>query len=329
MAKNRAGLLITLMIIALLFDIPSGKTEDKGISFGGGLAGKDSSTMIAFNITLNADGTFSAMGTQADGSWDTTDGTWSVARKMLILQAKNKSLEYLTQEIPFNNGIGTMSIEGKIVQVKLPDDAEQFFMDTGKGRPDGMPGEVITPTPKPTPVPTPTPTPEPPLEGTKGSYAAKISRANATSFIEGKSTYAYAPDKMIDGNEQTAWQFSTKTTKLGDAYAYFTFDSPVTIDELWIKNGFRTVTKGYDQYTRNSRVKELGIAFLYEGQSEYTDKLTVTIKDQKGSSDWQQFDLGRHTQVKEIRFRILSIYKGTKYPKDVCISEVMFVRNEQ
>ena len=43
--------------------------------------------------------------------------------------------------------------------------------------------------------------------------------------------------------------------------------------------------------------------------------------------DWQKVSLGAHQKVTGIRFRILSIYRGTKFPRDVCISEVAFVNS--
>ena len=94
---------------------------------------------------------------------------------------------------------------------------------------------------------------------------------------------------------------------------------------MWIKNGFWTITKGFDQYTRNSRVKELGIAYRYEGSSEWADKETFKLKDDKERTDWQKIDLGMHRNVTGVRFRIISIYKGTKFSSDVCISEVAFI----
>ena len=165
----------------------------------------------------------------------------------------------------------------------------------------------------------------PPVQKTVDGFKAVISKTEADSYIVGKDPSAYAPDKMTDGIDETAWQFSTKNSKLKQTYAYFDFVSPIDVSALWIKNGFWKVTNGLDQYTRNSRVKELGIAFRYEGSDDWTDKMTVKLKDDKERQDWQKVDLGSHRKVVGIRFRIMSIYKGTKFPTDVCISEVAFI----
>jgi len=162
------------------------------------------------------------------------------------------------------------------------------------------------------------------IPGEAEKRSVNVKSANASSYITGKKE-AYPPENMTDGREETAWQFSTKTTKLKKAYAFFEFDQPATVDELWIKNGFWRITKGYDQYVRNSRVKEMEISFRYQGSDEYTDGQKIKLKDDKKRKDWQKISLGRHEDVTGIQFRIISIYKGTKFPKDVCISEVLFV----
>ena len=165
-----------------------------------------------------------------------------------------------------------------------------------------------------------------PVPGQAGCFQVPVRYVDASSYIVGKDPGAYVPERMTDGDEQTAWQFSTKKSKLKSTYAYFSFAEPVRIDELWIKNGYWKFTDGHDQYTRNSRVKELEVTFLYEGAGNYTDKITVKLKDDKKREDWQRISLGAHERVVGVRFRVMSAYRGTKYSTDVCISEVLFVQ---
>ena len=152
-----------------------------------------------------------------------------------------------------------------------------------------------------------------------------VSGIDATSYIQGKDPNAYVPARMMDGREETCWQFSTKVSELKETFIYLSFEKGARVDQIWIKNGFWKVTDGLDQYTRNSRVKKTEIAFKYQGKSGYTDKQTVTLKDDEERRDWQKINLGRHDDVVGIRLRINSIYKGTKYKTDVCISEMMVV----
>ena len=169
-----------------------------------------------------------------------------------------------------------------------------------------------------------------PIPGKPGSMQVPVSRVDATSYIVGKNDPdAYAPSRMIDGDETTAFQFSTKTTKLGEAFLYFDFDAPVTLDELWMKNGFWKISGGNDQYTRNSRVKKMTIFVRPAGSSAYQLLRDVTLKDDGARKDWKVIHLDGADNVTGVRIRIDAIYTGSKFKTDVCISEIMFVQKAE
>lgn len=168
-----------------------------------------------------------------------------------------------------------------------------------------------------------------PVPDKAGYMQVPVSRVDATSWIVGKDPDAYAPFRMIDGEETTAFQFSTKTTPLGEAYLYFDFDGPVTLDELWMKNGFWKITDGKDQYTRNSRAKKMTIEVQYAGENGYRSLRTVSLKDDKTRKDWKVIDMLGVENVTGVRIRIDEIFRGSKYSTDVCISEIMFVRHAE
>jgi len=152
----------------------------------------------------------------------------------------------------------------------------------------------------------------------------RIVSADATSWIVGNDPSAYTPARIIDGDETTTFQFSTRTTPLGQEYIYFYLEGPSNISTLWIKNGFWQTIDGYDQYIRNSRVKTMSVDFQYSGTNGYSNALTVTLPDDSTRSDWTKIDLGSHARVISVRFLIKDIYEGSKYQNDVCISEVKF-----
>ncbi len=161
------------------------------------------------------------------------------------------------------------------------------------------------------------------IPGRSDKRQAVVASASADSYItSSKDPYAYLPEKMIDGLDPTAWQFSTAQSPLGQSCCYFTFSSGVNIDELWLKNGFWKITSGYDQYYRNSRVRGIAVSFRYAGASYYTDEVSFTVGDSKTQ---HVLNLGPHRNVTGVRFRILSIYTGERFANDVCISEAMFV----
>ena len=153
---------------------------------------------------------------------------------------------------------------------------------------------------------------------------AVISSVGATSWILGKDPTNFTPYKMIDGDQTTSYQFSTKTTPLGQAYVYFYFSSPFDVSTLLIKNGFWSYYNGNDLYVRNCRIRSMTVDFKYASSSYYTDGMTVTLQDDKTRADWTRINLGMHYNVVSVRFLILDIYTGTAYPNDVCISEVKF-----
>ncbi len=169
-----------------------------------------------------------------------------------------------------------------------------------------------------------------PIPGREGYRRVPVTGVDATSYIVGSSDpSAYIPFRMIDGDETTSYQFSTKTTKPGQAYLYFDFDGPVTLDEMWIKNGFWKTSGGKDQYTRNCRVKGMTLFVRTAGGGDWTELMSVNLEDDQARTDWQVVSLRHQTEVTGIRVRIDSVYTGTKYKYDVCISEVMFVQGSE
>ena len=164
-----------------------------------------------------------------------------------------------------------------------------------------------------------------PIPGKPGCLQVPVARVSATSWIESqKDPSAFLPERMIDGDETTSYQFSAKVTKPGQAFLYFEFNEPVELDELWIKNGFWKITDGKDQYTRNSRIKKMSVEY-FTAQGGYQKGQSYTLKDDKARKDWTVLSLGRRTGVTGVRVRVDSIYTGSKYKNDVCVSEVMFV----
>ncbi|MBR5383935.1 MAG: hypothetical protein IK133_08950 [Clostridia bacterium] len=189
---------------------------------------------------------------------------------------------------------------------------------------------VTTPEPTATPAPVPTSVPVVrPIAGRSDYLQVSVARVDASSYIEGKDPTSYMPFRMIDGEETTAFQFSTKVSKLGKAYIWFEFDEPVKLDEMWMKNGYWANTDGNDQYTRNSRVKQMTVWYRYAGSDKWQKGKDVTLKDDKTRTDWKVIHLNGRDDITGIQLQITDIYKGSKFPNDVCISEIMFVQSAQ
>ncbi len=150
----------------------------------------------------------------------------------------------------------------------------------------------------------------------------------ASSFIANKKDPdKWRPENAIDGNETTCWQFSAKKGLKGKSWIHLLFDEGQTVDEIWFKNGFWAVNdKGKDQYVLNARFRDIRVEFLYDGEQKARDTVELTLKDESRNG-WQTFSLGRHTNVRMVSVAVVSVYKGSAFPNDVCLSELMAVRN--
>ena len=152
-------------------------------------------------------------------------------------------------------------------------------------------------------------------------------RTDASSFITNKKNpNLWIPENATDGDESTCWQFSAKKGLKGKSWIHLSYSGGAVVDEIWIKNGFWAVNdKGKDQYPINARPKEIKVEFCYSGEQGYRDGLTFTLRDESRNC-WQKLAVGRHEGVAQIRVAVISVYKGSAFPNDVCLSEIMAVR---
>ena len=153
-------------------------------------------------------------------------------------------------------------------------------------------------------------------------------RVTASSYIANKKDPSrWLPENAVDGNETTCWQFSAKKGLKGKSWIELTFSGGRTVDEIWFKNGFWAVNdKGGDQYPINARLKGVRVSFIYEGETTARDAMDLALKD-VSRNGWQRFSLGRHEHVRTVHIAVISAYKGSAFPNDVCLSEVMAVQN--
>lgn len=160
------------------------------------------------------------------------------------------------------------------------------------------------------------------IPGETGRVKVNPVRIDASSFISNKQDpYRWEPYRAFDGIEGTCWQVSAKKGLKEKCWIDFEFEPDQIVDELWFKNGFWSNTD-VDQYSINSRPKEIRAEFLYAGGTGFTDTIQIDLEDE-WARGWQQFAIGRHTNVKIIRIYIWSIYKGSRYTNDVCLAEIM------
>ena len=130
---------------------------------------------------------------------------------------------------------------------------------------------------------------------------------------------SFEASHLLDRNDLTSWQYDIKETGGHEPYVEFELASPSRVTELIIRNGYWKISGKYDQYTRNGRVKDFEISFLYEGQSSFTDPCVYSLVDEKRE---QTFALTCNGNVTAVRLTILSTYRGTKFVDDVAMNDI-------
>ena len=162
------------------------------------------------------------------------------------------------------------------------------------------------------------------IPGESERVKIRLQGVDASVYIEaGENPNKWAPGNAADGNETTCWQYNGS----GGAWLELNTGTGETVDEIWFKNGFWAYNdKGKDQYSINARPKDVRVEFCYAGENLFCDGRKIKLKDEWGN-DWQKFTLERHEGVTAVRITVESIYKGSYFKNDVCLSEVMLVQH--
>lgn len=125
--------------------------------------------------------------------------------------------------------------------------------------------------------------------------------------------YLYPPVNIVDGNFDNTWCEAEKNGPgIGESIT-IELTEPVSFDEIQIVNGF---VSGKDYYTKNNRVKEIQITQVAK---KHFQQKTYTLEDNK--PDWQSIKFEQMQTAQTITFKIVSVYKGSKYD-DTCIDDV-------
>ena len=163
-----------------------------------------------------------------------------------------------------------------------------------------------------------------PVDGAPGLYQAVVECIEAPYLVGSKDPKAYITQKMMDGDENTSWQFSMKKNTLKNTYVQFYFSGPINLSAIWIKNGSWKADAKTNYYQANCRIRLMDVMFQYQN-GQWSDRISVLLPDDPQKTDWLRINLGMQQDITAIQFCINEVYKGTKYDKDVWISELMFI----
>ncbi len=200
------------------------------------------------------------------------------------------------------------------------------------------PAETKSPTPTPTPQPTETPQPtatvQPDVdeqqaeeeeeydegEYDEGEYDDEVASTEATPVsmediyqVEASSELSergmtHSADRICDGSLNSAWVEGVSGQGIGEN-VQFIFDDIHYFSGMKIYAGYQ---KSKELYYKNSRPKEIEIAFAHGGSKSFK------LKDRYGM---QQIDFDEQIVSYGVTVTIKSVYKGKKY-KDTVISEI-------
>ena len=167
------------------------------------------------------------------------------------------------------------------------------------------------------------------IPGESDNVKVCLQNVEASSYIENvDEPLRWIPENAVDNNESTCWQFSAKFGGLnGKTWLRLNAEAAQAVDEIWFKNGFWGYSdKGTDQFPINSRLKKIRISFLYQGESVFRDEFEHTLKDENRQG-WQKVSTGHRENVVSVRISAWTMYKGSRFPNDVCLSEVILVQH--
>ncbi len=142
--------------------------------------------------------------------------------------------------------------------------------------------------------------------------------ANASSSLDQFQTFSYDPNNVLDNDPETAWVEGGSGPGRGE-FITIMFPEFRYVDTIEIINGYGKPDALYrgekvNRWKENSRIREAGIEFS-NGTS-----ISRTLKD---SEYWQSVSLNG-VRTDYIKLTIKSVYHGTKYEDDTCISEIRF-----
>jgi hypothetical protein len=130
----------------------------------------------------------------------------------------------------------------------------------------------------------------------------------ASSVLKSQKGNFYEPDKMFDGNRDTAWVEAEEGDGVGETVTLH-FGRQRKLAGFEIINGY---DKNQTIWSANSRIRELGVA------TATGPALDVTLQDVRGA---RRVDFATPVDTSFLELTIRSVYRGAKY-RDTAVSEL-------
>lgn len=153
--------------------------------------------------------------------------------------------------------------------------------------------------------------------------------------------YNYSISNVLNDDLNTAWVPADKTEALifhkdgidenmklfiGFNFTGINFFGSVLVDKIGIING---MSANSNLFYENNRVKKIKISYAYSIWSENNEpvnsKEISEVYDLKDTMEMQYIGFKKPILASYLKFTILDIYRGTKYPHDTCISKIRVI----
>ena len=139
-------------------------------------------------------------------------------------------------------------------------------------------------------------------------------KVSASSFLESQGNNKYDAINAHDFNYKNAWVEGVAGYGIGEYLVYKFHKSTPQINTIIIVNGY---VKSNSAWQKNSRVKKLKV---YVNNKEF---VYLNLQDNISEQHFYIPEIGNFDNHFAIKFKIMEVYKGTKYD-DVVISEIYF-----
>lgn len=155
--------------------------------------------------------------------------------------------------------------------------------------------------------------------------ASSVRQASTTKDAQGNH-FTYEAENLIDGKPGTCWtpSYTRKLSReaIGETVE-IVLSAPASVSEISILNGYAAEK---DIYYANSRVRTMEISFRRTGKDYFADSIDFELKNNIWD-EYQTIAFSPRENVEAVKFQIKSVYEGTRYVEDVCISEIAIYGN--
>jgi hypothetical protein len=144
--------------------------------------------------------------------------------------------------------------------------------------------------------------------------------ASTTYSATGGDKLVFGVRKLFDQNLLTSWCEGVEDGEGIDESIEMKFPNKILISSVEIVNGY---TKSEEDYKMTNRIKKMAWE-TYDADGNRMASGDCEFKDEV--YDFQTCGISSSVTINKIKLIIREIYKGEKYPKSTCFSEIKLMK---